>query len=172
MDHDTGYAPNTSYGICTLGGCKKTNVEKWAQKGSWVIGIGGNGTGMPNKLIYAMEVEDAFSHSEFKEKYPGKGKYLSGKGVPRVLVSRRFYYFGKAAIDLPKKLQHIVIKQQGCKCVSDKDVGKLAVYLAKQYEFGKIGEPNNPPPKKLCAKRQKLKTKCRKSNVKCSRSRC
>jgi hypothetical protein len=152
MDHDTGFAPNTDYGVCTLGGCKVTTVERWADKGGWVIGIGGNGTGRPNKLIYAMEVEEGLPYSEFKEKYPRKSRYLSGKPVPKVLVSRRFYYFGDMAIDLPEELQHLVINRQGCKRVSDEDVAKLAAYLAAQYEFGRIGKPNNPQPQKLCAK--------------------
>ena len=58
MDHDTGFAPNIDHNICSLSGCKKTTVEKWAEKGSWVIGIGGKNTGKPNKLIYAMKVEE------------------------------------------------------------------------------------------------------------------
>ena len=33
LDHDTGFAPNIDYGICTLSGCKKATVEKWAERG-------------------------------------------------------------------------------------------------------------------------------------------
>ena len=51
IDHDEGFAPNVDFGVCTLCGCKKTSVEKWAQEGSWVVGVGGNNTGKPNKLI-------------------------------------------------------------------------------------------------------------------------
>ena len=47
LDHDTGFAPNIEYRICTLSGCKKTTIERWAERGSWVIGIGGNNTGKP-----------------------------------------------------------------------------------------------------------------------------
>ncbi len=65
IDHDTGFAPNVKYGICTLSGCKKTTIEQWAQKGSWVIGIGGNNTGKSDKLIYAMEVEENLLYSQF-----------------------------------------------------------------------------------------------------------
>jgi hypothetical protein len=54
MTHDTGFAPNLKYGICTLSGCKKNTIEVDAKRGSWVIGIGGNNTSKPNKLIYAM----------------------------------------------------------------------------------------------------------------------
>jgi hypothetical protein len=152
MSHDTGFAPNTGHGICTLGGCKVTTVERWAGKGSWVLGIGGNGTGKPNKLIYAMEVEDGLTCLAFKENYPRKSKYLKRKSMPRVLVSTKFYYFGDVAIDLPEELQHIVINRQGCKRVSDKDVANLASYLATHYRFGTIGKPNNAQSEKPYAK--------------------
>jgi hypothetical protein len=152
MDHDTGFAPNTDYGVCTLAGCKKTTVERWATEGSWVIGIGGNRTGKPNKLIYTMEVADRLACSEFKKKYPRKSEYLNRKPVPNVLVSRRFYYFGAAAIDLPDELRHIIITGQGCKRVLDEDVAKLAAYLAAQYRFGRIGKPNNPQPHRFYLK--------------------
>ncbi len=33
LDHDTRFAPNIDYEICTLSGCKKTTVEKWAERG-------------------------------------------------------------------------------------------------------------------------------------------
>jgi Nucleotide modification associated domain 2 len=54
IDHDTGFAPHIAYGLCTLCGCKAT-IERNAQDGSWVIGIGRNNTGKRNLLIYAME---------------------------------------------------------------------------------------------------------------------
>jgi hypothetical protein len=57
LDHDTGFAPHIVNGICTLCGCKTTTIEQWAQPVSWIVGIGGNGTGKPNRLIYAMRVE-------------------------------------------------------------------------------------------------------------------
>src|SRR5687767_10916373 len=56
MDHDTGFAPRVSKGTCTLCGCKTTTVEAWANPGSWIIGIGGKGTGRPDALIYALKV--------------------------------------------------------------------------------------------------------------------
>jgi len=144
ITHDTGFAPNVKFGICTLSGCKKTTVEVWAQIGSWVIGIGGNRTDNPNKLIYAMEVEKNFRYDTFKEIYSRKGKYLLANDAgTNVLFSRKFYYFGDNAVDLPKELKHIIIDRQGCKCVSDEDVRKLEKHLG--YRYGKFGNPNNGP---------------------------
>ncbi len=146
IDHDENFAPNVDYKICTLCGCKDSTIEVWAEKGSWVIGIGGNGTGKPNKLIYAMKVEETLTYSQFRIRFSLKSKYLQGiarRKTKNVLFSRRFYYFGDKAIDLPHKLRHIIIPGRGCKRVSDSDTTKLANYLAREYRYGKHGNPNN-----------------------------
>ncbi len=160
MDHDRGFAPNTKYGICTLSGCKnkktkdgKRNIEELAEKGSWISGIGGNKTGKPDKLVYAMEVEENLLYSEFKKRYPEKSKYLSSKKAgSNVLISRKFYYFGDNAIDLPQSLEHIIIQRQGCKCISDDDVNNLKKYLEERYCYGIWGKPNNIKFSKRCGK--------------------
>jgi hypothetical protein len=146
IDHDLGFAPNPDYGICTLCGCKRV-IERGATTGSWVIGIGGNNSHRPNKLIYAMQVEAAFPYAEFRARYKQKSRYLEDKkGIgpaKRVLFSRKFFYFGNKAIDLPQQLQHIIIHAQGCKLVSDEDAAGLEKYLLKRYDYGKYGRPNN-----------------------------
>src|SRR5713226_4161881 len=114
MDHDTGFAPHVERGVCTLCGCKTTTVESWAKPGGWVIGIGGNGTGKPDDLIYAMEVE---SNKSVKEHSPNVVGYLRGHGIAptaKVLLSRHFYYFGKCAIPVPRALREaLTIPAQG-----------------------------------------------------------
>ena len=152
IDHDLGFAPNPDYGICTLCGCKTTTIEMWAERGSWIIGIGGNGTGKPNKLIYAMEVEEVLPSAEFKERHRRKSSYLQGKFISpgaNVLLSRKFYYFGNKAIDIPAELRHIIISSQGCKRVRDEDVSTLRSYLEGKYSFGKHGRPNNNQSRKI-----------------------
>ena len=168
MDHDTGFAPNIKYGICTLCGCKKTIIEKHAEKGSWVIGIGGNGTGKPNKVIYAMEVEDTPSYSKFKKEYPGKSRYLKGRCNPEmhVLISRKFYYFGDNAFCLPNNLKHIIIYQQGRKCVSEEDIAKLTKHILSKWPgYGIHGKPNNSNHQTLSKCRQKHKSQPKKSSI-------
>ena len=147
IDHDEGFAPNVDFGICTLCGCKKTTVEKWAQEGSWVVGVGGNNTGKPHKLICAMEVEKVLPFSEFRARYIRKSVYLRAKRIApeaNVLISRKFYYFGDKAIDFPNDLQHIIIRGRGCQRVSDRDIATLNKYLKSRYAYGKLGSANNP----------------------------
>jgi len=61
MTSDTGKAPKIKNGICILKGCKKNTIEKHAEIGEWVIGIGSkkmcNGK-YDRKMIYAMKVEE------------------------------------------------------------------------------------------------------------------
>ncbi|MBU4245551.1 MAG: hypothetical protein ABIF85_03290 [Nanoarchaeota archaeon] len=60
MTSDKGKAPKIEDDICILCGCKKRSIEKHAEVGDWIIGIGGkklcNGI-YDRKLIYAMKVE-------------------------------------------------------------------------------------------------------------------
>jgi hypothetical protein len=94
-----------------------------------------------------MEVERVFPYAEFKARYRRKGVYLRRKGIlpgAKVLLSRKFYYFGDKAIDFPNDLQHIIIRGRGCKRVSDGDIAKLNKYLKSRYAYGKWGSPNNP----------------------------
>jgi len=148
IDHDKGFAPNPDEGICTVSGCKSNTVEKWIEPGGWMIGIGGDNTGKSDKLIYAMEVEEKLGYREFAKRYPQKSEYLSeNKAGENVLISEKFYYLGDKAIDLPKKLDHLIWNRQGCvsNCISDKDIELLEQYLNDQgfEDYGEYGEPNN-----------------------------
>ncbi len=145
MDHDTGFAPHVEKKLCCLSGCKNNTIEKWAQEGSWVIGIGGNNTNKPNKLIYVMEVVKNLTYPIFKKEYPDSSKYLTPpKAGSNVLISKNFWYFGEKAICLPNGLKHIIIDRWGCKCVPDNDINKLIKYLRETHSSGIIGTPNNP----------------------------
>lgn len=151
LDHDTGFAPHVMDGVCTLCGCKTTTIEVWAQPGSWVVGIGGNNTGKPNLLIYAMKVESNSTVAGLRRRSPGLTGYLRGHEITasaRILMSRHFYYFGDHAIGLPPELQQgLIIRMQGCKKVTGKDIGRLVAHLERNSSIGKHGDPNNPTPK-------------------------
>jgi hypothetical protein len=146
MDHDTGYAPRSIEDFWILCGCMKRNVERGARKGSWVIGIGGNGTGKPDALIYAMQVDATLTLEKLSQKYPSESSYLYDWGMAAespVLVSNQCFYFGKDAPDLPDDLSHLLVGKPRCKLVSDEDTIKLQRFLAEEYRGP--GQPNNPP---------------------------
>lgn len=147
MDHDTGYAPRLLGKICFLCGCKKTTVEQWAEKGSWVLGIGGSGTGKPGALIYAMRVDSTPKFYEFSRQHPAETRFLHKWGTAPeapVLLSRHFYYFGQDATKLPGSLDHLAIQSQGCRRVKGEDIVELQRFLAGHYKGP--GQPNTPFP--------------------------
>ncbi len=152
LDHDTGFAPHVSGNACTLCGCKTTSIEVWAAPGSWVVGIGGNGTGKPNDLIYLMKVESNPTVAELRRRSPHLTDYLRGHGIHGlesrpILVSRRFYYFGKRAIRIPQGLEHLIIRARGCRKATDAEISRLVAHLsARGYAPGVHGAPNNPQP--------------------------
>lgn len=141
MHHDTGYAPNVKNSVCTLYDCKyskngrRKNIEEAAEIGSWIIGIGGNKTGLPNKLIYAMEVTEK---TKVKDGIDGR--------LPRYeLRSRKFFYFGNNAIGLEGKLKELIVTTQGYKCVSKEIIEELKHYINQSgfTNSGEYGSPNN-----------------------------
>ena len=148
MDHDTGFAPNPDDGLCTLCGCKTTKVEKWANVGSWIVGIGGNNTGVPNKLIFAMKISETPLLHQFREANPARSAYLQGQpDNARVLVSRQFWYLGDHAVDLAVSLTHITPRYQEVIAVNENDIATLVAFLKAGFKPGKNGKPNNPEPK-------------------------
>jgi hypothetical protein len=133
VDHDTNYAPNVSYGVCRLKGCKKRTIEKSARPGDWIIGIGGTRTGkerglkgkFDRKIIYAMKVQENLGDE------------------PK---SKDFYYFGDKAIDLPKNLRILVpherrFRQKYFRLKEHKEtINKFEKFIRKQPS-GRIGKP-------------------------------
>ena len=146
VDHDLGFAPHIEGKLCTVCGCKKTTIERWATAGSWIVGTGGKGTGKTDALIYAMKVEETLSYSAFRKTYSAHASYLAGRGIPRyapVLVSTHFYYFGDHARPLPPELSHVIHTTQGCKRLSDGDIRLLNELVLSAYRCGAFGKPNN-----------------------------
>lgn len=146
VDHDLGFAPHVSRGVCTVCGCKTTTVERWAAPGSWIVGIGGVGTGRRDTLVYAMQVAQTPSYFAFRRSNPRLAAYLEGTGIDPeavVLVSRTFYYFGNRSPAIPLELRHIIHPTQGCKRLSDEDIALLRRLVLDRYSVGAHGRPNN-----------------------------
>ena len=110
VDHDHGFAPNPSSGLCTLAKCKygtkKRNIVELAEVGDWIAGSGGADLGKSaghGKLIYAMRVDQKIPLSEYCQAYHGKridAEHVASEDGRFALLSRHFYYFGRNAIDI------------------------------------------------------------------------
>lgn len=156
MDHDNGCAPRIENdNFCFLSGCKMNTVESWAKEGSWVIGIGGNGTHKPDKIIYAMKVDRNMTMPEFMQEFPEKKEHIINDKASHVLLSTEFYYLGDKALSLPATLEHLVIRAQGCKKFNVDTVKTLKNFLQNQgIKHGKNGNPNNPKPNNTMCSRK------------------
>jgi Nucleotide modification associated domain 2 len=109
------------------------------------------------KLVYAMRVDEKLTREEyynnprFAKKKPTNTNAEKSRGDNEkpisnfekrdqfVLLSKRFYYFGKDAIDIREfKLE---ANARGFHYVGQDDFLRLLDYLQKHYELGKQGEP-------------------------------
>jgi hypothetical protein len=161
VDHDLGFAPHIHQKkLCTLCGCKMTSIEKWATRGSWVVGIGGKKTGKTDMLIYAMEVHETLPYNVFRKTHPKQSVYLAQKVAggailadAPVLISTHFYYFGDNAKPLRPELATLIHSAQGCKRLTDDDISTLKLVLRGYPRVS--GNPNNAPVDPPCGKKQK-----------------
>jgi len=60
--NDTGFSPNPFWGFCTLADCKPV-IRRTADKGDWIVGLSSKAT--CNKIVYAMEVTEILSFSDY-----------------------------------------------------------------------------------------------------------
>lgn len=66
LNHDYGLAPNPFGSYCTLAVCKQLiRKNKNLKIGDWVIGTAGKNLGEPDKLIYAMKVEEKLTYEAY-----------------------------------------------------------------------------------------------------------
>jgi hypothetical protein len=68
---DQGAAPNPFHGSCTLAICKPA-IRRTARPGDWIAGIGSKNLAYPNRLIYAMQVEQSLPIGDYYRLYPEK----------------------------------------------------------------------------------------------------
>ena len=61
---DYGFAPNPFFGVCTLATCKP-KIRKHAQVGDWIVGTGSARYGLSRRLVYAMQISEAFTYDEY-----------------------------------------------------------------------------------------------------------
>ncbi len=110
VDHDHGFAPNPSGGLCTLAKCKyrtkKRNIVELTQEGDWIAGTGGadlRKSAGHRKLIYAMRVDQKIPLSEYCQAYQGKrvdAEHVVSEEGRVALLSQHYFYFGRNAIDI------------------------------------------------------------------------
>ncbi|MGA2678815.1 MAG: hypothetical protein ABSF37_05875 [Sedimentisphaerales bacterium] len=177
VDHDTGKAPNPWGGYCTLVHCKfqdnskRRNIVELAKKGDWILGTGGESkqSAGNKKIIYLMCVDEKLPFKSYlsDKRFIGREDCRDdSKGNKFALVSKKFYYFGKNAIDiskLPGVLQEN-LEKKGRGYRKDyplKHLEKLCTWFSDRYKIGTHGTPCKP----CTDKESKCPGKCRQSST-------
>jgi hypothetical protein len=177
VDHDLGFAPNPCSGYCTLVHCKfggnsgPRNIVELAEVGDWIVGTGGRSKDSAGhgRLIYLMRVDEKLPFDRFLSDARFRGRRDCkdfGSGNIFALVSRRYFYFGKNALNLltlPSALATGLVKR-GPGFRRDYPVDKvkrLAKWFEKKYKLGMRG---NPCGSRSLAKKASRSTKCRGKN--------
>jgi hypothetical protein len=170
VEHDTGRAPNPYFGVCTLCRCKyrsspgkPKNVVELAKKGDWIVGTGGANrrrSAGHGKLVYAMRVDEKLTRKKYYadprfakkrvEKSPQGDNEPPGGSFEAceqfALISRRFYYFGASAIDIPRRFLKLGLEKKGRWFRCDfPDVRGFAEWIEAHHKPGKHGEPCMKP---------------------------
>ena len=178
VDHDHGFAPNPSGGMCSLAKCKfggsKKNIVELAEVGDWITGTGGANTTKSSgngTLIYAMRVDERLTLAEYFNLH---GDRVDAKRDCAVtgryaLISHHFFYFGRNAIDINEipddNLDHLFEKKgPGFRSdFTDEFVADFASWLNTTFKRGRHGPPCLPLPNisvKGCPTMVKRKRDC------------
>ncbi len=88
---DFGFAPNPFHGVCTLATCKP-RIRNVANKGDWVIGMGGRDLSATGKCIYFMQVTGAMSFNEYWEHPDFKCKRPARNGSRITMLGDNIYH--------------------------------------------------------------------------------
>ena len=146
VDHDTGYAPNPSNGVCTLAYCKHP-MRPHVQKDDYVIGLGKKELG--NRVVYAMRVTETLEHDlylldqRFHDRREDANKPNSKKEIAKsnqVLISDDFVYWGGKGRRLPERLRGLIV---GRNYKSEKNEPLIREFLKwfKKQRRGCLGKP-------------------------------
>lgn len=66
IPRDYGFAPNPSFGYCTLATCKP-RIRKTACVGDWIAAFGSASTPLRNHLVVLMKVAEILTFDEYWE---------------------------------------------------------------------------------------------------------
>jgi hypothetical protein len=167
MTDDTGFAPCVTESCLSLA-CCKPDIRKRAPIGSWIAGFGGVALGS-SKLIYLMQVERTMTFDEYFKCKGLQGRldniYFMKNGehqqilnprfhktpddkrhdtsVNRVLLARRFVYFGAGKVDVPNRFRGFIPRARTY-CFADGEQVDAFFDWTFAHGSGVAGIPHKP----------------------------
>lgn len=89
--YDFGFAPNPFGGVCTLACCMPV-IRRTADKGDWLIGMGGKDLKAKGRCIYAMRVTGEMTFNEYWQSDQFRGKRPARNGSRKTMVGDNVYH--------------------------------------------------------------------------------
>ena len=154
VEHDNGYAPNPSNGICTLAYCKYP-MRRYVGENDYVVGLAGarykrHVTVEWPPVVYAMRVTQVCGFEEFESdpRYTGHVQYDENAEeektkTNRVLVSTDFIYWGDYEEPLPPELRDLRVGRN-YKCHFAPEVVEAFIKWFNGFPQGQRGERGVP----------------------------
>lgn len=105
ITHDSGFAPNPFYGVCTLATCKPV-IRRVARERDWIMATGSVAEGRPGDLVYAMKVSEIMSMAAYGKSKRFKRKIPRPDGTPIQQCGDNAYYKNKKGIWHQRKCYH------------------------------------------------------------------
>jgi len=149
-------------------GVRRRNIVELADKGDWVIGIGGKSkeSSGHGTIVYIMRVDEKLSFVEYLRRFPDRKRPVPlcpDDHGEFALVSRTFLYFGneKFAVGKIPGAYKFRLENTGRGFRSkfpEPFIRRLAGWVQKQHPKGKIGEACLPGPEDI----PKRTCRCRK----------
>jgi len=190
VNWDAGTAPNPFGGWCTLAICKP-RIRKAAERGDWIIGFRkrrNDHVVYVMEVEGSLSFAEYWGDKRFSNRRPGRTQFPDNLyrpngaggfeqianrvhgpecakgdlGGQRVLISRRFWYFGEESPPIPTELAHLVHSTQGHvvhRRRRDDDIAQLGAWL-QLWEPGAIGNPIDAP-RDILGKPVKTRGDCR-----------
>ena len=136
---DSGFAPNSFHGFCTLATCKP-KIRKTAQVGDWIIGTGSKSKRRDGYIVFAMRVTEIMSFHEYWQDPRFRCKRPDGSLGKRGACGDNIYYWNKDA-----KQYCQVPDSYHCGDDMKKDTGVDRVFISDDYIYWGGDGPPLPP---------------------------
>lgn len=128
---DSGLAPNSFRGYCTLAVCTPNHMGVRLKKDDWIVGF--QSKSMGNKLLYAMKVQECLDFNVYYKDPRFAKKIPKKQGTPHEQCGDNMYYQDQHGI----WHQHPTWYHQ-CPCEREKDLQHPTAFISKHfYYFGK-----------------------------------
>lgn len=142
--YDIGFAPNPFHGICTLATCKP-RIRRGASPGDWIVGVGSHAQGTEGRLVYAMEVGEKLTFSEYWSDLRFVCKKPDRRGSLKYRYGDNVYHRSPEGEWVQEDCRHSLDDGQANAAHVKRDTGADAVLIGERFTYWGGRGPLLPP---------------------------